>query len=413
MTVFMIVVAATLLISGLCSLFEATLYSTRIPTLEASVHVPARRRAAKRFLLMKEDVSGPTSAILILNTVANTAGASLAGMYAAQVFGAVWVPLFSIGLTFAILFISEILPKTYGATHWREVWAVVVWPLSFIEKALKPLVKLTQRFAWLFTSPSAVPVITQEEIRAMLHVGAKEGQVSERELRMIEGVFGSSRILCRQIMVPRGEVVFLDVEWPLDECIAVAKQTQHTRYPLCRGSMEDVLGIVHVKDLLGWSGDAKVDLTKFMRAARHVPETMRISSLLTEMQQSRQHMAIVVDEHGSTAGVVTLENVIEEIVGTVQDEFDREAPQLVPREEHYIALGSATVEGINRELGLHLRAPGINTLSGIIAAKLGRFPEVGDRVELDGVVARVLETENNRALKIRLDVTPAEGAPHS
>ncbi len=409
MTVFILVVFLTLAVSAFCSLLEATLYSTRVAVLEAAARGGEHVKAARRFLEMKEKVSVPTSGILILNTIANTAGAALAGMYAAQAFGTRWVPAFSIALTFAILFFSEILPKTVGAVHWRELWSSLVWPLALVVKLLYPLIRFTQRFAECFTVHAAEPAITEAEIQAMIHLGERTGQLSSRERKMLDAVFHFDKLLCRQVMVPRGEVVYLDAAWPMSRCIALAKSTGHTRFPLCRDSIDEVLGIVHVKDLVGVPGDAEIDLTAVMRPARHVPETTRISAVLTEMQTSHQHMAVVVDEHGSTSGIVTLENVIEEIVGSVQDEFDREAPDLVATGPgQYVVLGSASVERINRHLSLELRAPGVNTMSGLLISEIGRFPEVGDQVELEGVTAQVLGVKGSRATRIRLTLRPRQ-----
>ena len=403
MIVLFAVVASTLLISGFCSLFEATLYSTRIATLEAATKEDKHRKAARRMLEMKNDVSIPTSAILILNTVANTAGAALAGMYSAQVFGASWVPAFSVALTFSILFFSEILPKTYGAVHWRSVWSMMVWPLAFIEKGLYPLIRITQAFSQFFTRGHRSPVITEDEILAMIHVGAKAGQLTPAELRMLDSVFHFHKLSVRQVVVPRNEVVFLEVNQPAEELIKIAKQTEHTRYPLCRGSMDEVLGIIHVKDLLDVRPEDGFDLTSIMRPARHVPETKRISGLLAEMQRSRQHMAIVVDEHGSTAGIITLENVLEQIVGAVQDEFDRETPDTVKEGAgRFIVRGATPLESINRELNLQFAASGVNTLSGFLVAQVGRFLKTGDKIKLKGATAEVLEIEGNRAVRVRL-----------
>ncbi len=411
MTVFFGVVALTLTVSAFCSLLEATLYSTRIATLEAAAKTKRKRSVAQRFLKMKYDVSSPTSAILILNTIANTAGASIAGMYAAQVFGSVWVPLFSIGLTFSILFFSEILPKTYGATHWRNVWELIVWPLALIEKALRPLIYVTQRFSRMFTGGRSSPVITEDEIIAMIHVGARAGQISAAELKMMDAVLHFDKTLSRQVMVPRNQVVFFDVDRELSDCIALAQRTEHTRYPLCRGSVDEVLGIVHMKDLLGLEPDEEVDLTSLMRPVRHVPETQKINELLTEMQRSRQHMAVVVDEHGGTAGIVTLENVLEEIVGSVQDEFDQETPDIQAEgNNRYLVLGGASLEAVNRELHLELRVAGVNTLSGFLVAQVGRFLRAGEKVELSGATAEVLEVEGNRATKIGLRLPPENPA---
>ena len=176
MTMLLVVAGLTVLISSMCSLFEATLYSTRTGSLEAERAEGKHVRLAERFIAMKANIAGPTSAILILNTVANTAGATLCGMFAAQVLGSVWVPAFSVGLTVAILFVGEILPKTYGATHWRNIWHLTVWPLTLMQKGFSPLIRVTQAFSGFFTGGLGVPAVTEDEIRADIHLGRKAGE---------------------------------------------------------------------------------------------------------------------------------------------------------------------------------------------------------------------------------------------
>ena len=157
MTILLLVAAVTVIISGMCSLFESTLYSTRMAALESARTVGKHRRLARRFIDMKKDIARPTSAILILNTIANTAGATIAGMYATTVLGTAWVPAFSALLTIAILFLGEILPKTYGAVHWKSVWHLVVWPVTVMQQGLYPIIKVTQGFAKLFTVRTSTP----------------------------------------------------------------------------------------------------------------------------------------------------------------------------------------------------------------------------------------------------------------
>jgi len=406
-----LVVALTLLISAFCSLLEATLYSTRIATLEAAARTHGRQAAAHRFLRMKHNVAEPTSAILILNTIANTAGAAVAGMYAATTLGTGWVPLFSAALTLAILFLSEILPKTYGATHWRSIWALVVWPLAFLERLLSPLIRITQGFVRLFTPDGRPQVVTADEILAMIHVGAKAGELTAAELRMLDSIFQFDKLLCRQVMVPRNEVVWIEADSSLADWLAEARRSRHSRYPVCRGDLDEAVGFVAVRDLIGLNAEETVDLESLLRPVHRAPETKRIREVLVDMQRTRQHMALVVDEHGGSAGIITLENVLERLVGSIQDEFDAETPRIVPAPGGgYIVRGNTPLEEINHELHVELRAPNINTLSGYLTAEAGRFPVPGDTFDIPGLTAEVLEVEGTRASRVRLQRRPADGS---
>lgn len=402
MTILLAVAGLTVLISSMCSLFEATLYSTRLGSLEAERAEGKHVRLAERLIAMKANIARPTSAILILNTVANTAGATLCGMYAAQVLGSVWVPAFSVGLTVAILFVGEILPKTYGATHWRDMWHLIVWPLTLMQKGFSPLIRVTQAFSGFFTGGLGVPAVTEDEIRADIHLGRKAGELSASELQLLNAVFHFDDMLARQVMVARRDVVFFDVHWSLEKCLETAKETRHTRFPLCIGSLDEVIGLVHVKDLLGLTDDDGM-LRSIARPIRHIPETLPISRLLREMQSTHQQMALVDDEFGSVVGVITMENVVEQIVGDVQDEFDSEPPEIVPEgADTFKVSGQLPIERVNRELGLDLYAPDVDTLSGLLVSRLNRLLKVGDRIRLRNAVAEVVEEQGGRATQVRM-----------
>lgn len=409
MSILLVIAILTVLVSSMCSLFEATLFSTRMGALEAASTEGKHRSQAERFIRMKSNIAEPTSAILILNTIANTAGATMCGMYAAQVFGSHWVPAFSGVLTLGILFVGEILPKTYGALHWRSLWHLTVWPLAVMQKGLRPIIQITEGFANLFTGNKSSPIVTEGEIQATIRLGKEEGEISSSELRLLSSIFSFDETTTRQVMVPRSEVVLFDVEWPLSKCFAVAKETKHTRYPLCSGSLDQAIGLVHMKDLLGMSPDRELDLRSVARPLRHVPDTLPISRLMREMQSSRQQMAVVDDEYGTPVGIITMENILEQIVGAVQDEFDAETPEIVPEEAHVFRVqGHLPLDHINRDLGLDLYSNEADSLSGLLVSRMKRLLKVGDRIQLHGATAEVLEEQRGRATLVRIRLTTEE-----
>lgn len=403
MSILITVAALTVLVSGMCSLFEATLYSTRMGALEADVAEGKHKSLALRFIHMKKDIALPTSAILVLNTLANTAGATVCGMIAADILGARSVLAFSVVLTLAILFLGEILPKTYGAMHWRNVWFLTVWPLTVMQKVLYPAVYVTRKFSNLFTGGGGVPGVTEDEIVATIRMGARSGELTPNELQLLDAVFHFDDMVSRQIMIPRREVVIFRTNWSLAKCLEVSKETQHTRYPLCEASLDSVVGIVHIKDMVGVPLDQPFDIKSIVRPVRHVPDTIRLSRLLREMQTTRQHMAVVDDEYGTAVGLVTMENVVEQIVGAVQDEFDMEAPEIVREEAgSAVVLGHLPIERVNRELHLDLYAADVDSISGLLVSRMGRLLRAGETMELEGATAEVLEVKAGRATRIRL-----------
>ena len=406
MFVLILAAALTVMISSMCSLFESILFSTRMGALEAERSSGAHTGLAERFMDMKSNIAQPTSAILVLNTVANTAGATFCGMYATQVLGSAVVPAVSVILTIAILFVGEILPKTYGATHWRSLWHFIVWPLAVMQRGLGPVIRVTQAFADLFTGNRGAPSITEDEIQASIRLGRKEGELSRTELQLLNAIFHFDDLTVRQVMVPRKDVAFLDSSWPLARCLEFVKETRHTRFPLCRGSHDDVVGVVHVKELLGLGSGDELAIGSIARPPWHVPETLLISRLLRDMQRNHQHMALVDDEYGTVVGIVTMENVLEQIVGAVQDEFDSEPPDIVEEDPRtYRVRGQVRIDRVNRECGLDLYAADVDTLSGLLVSQLGRLAAVGDRVRLGGATAEVLEVRDGRADSVRIRIS--------
>lgn len=403
MFVLFVAAALTVLISSTCSFFEAVLYSVRMGALEAEKVQGKHSGLAGRMIRMKANIAEPTSAILVLNTVANTAGATLCGMYATQVLGTGMVPVVSVALTLAILFLGEILPKTYGATHWQQLWHLIVWPTAALARGLGPVIKVTQAFARLFTGGRSVASITEDEIRASIRLSRDAGELSSEEQRLLQAVFRFDDMLVRQVMVPRTEIAILDTSWPLEKCRDVVERTRHSRFPLCRGSLDDAIGLIHVKDLVVHAEDADFELRSLARPLRHVPETLPLTQLLRDMQQAHQQMVLVNDEYGSVVGIATAENLLEQIVGAVQDEFDSEVPEIVRESpETFLVKGQLTLERINRECDLDLYSPDVETLSGLMASHLGRLLAIGDVVELSGATAEVVEAERGRANWVRL-----------
>ena len=409
MTVLLIAAALTVLVSSTCSLFESVLYCTRMGALEAERAGGEHSGLADRLIRMKSNIAEPTSAILVLNTVANTAGATLCGMYATQVLGAGLVPVVSAALTVAILFVGEILPKTYGATHWQQLWHLVVWPLAALARGLAPIIRVTQAFARVFSGTRGMASITEEEIRASIRLSRDAGELTSAEQQLLHAVFRFDDMLVRQLMVPRTDVAILDAAWSLERSRDVIRRTRHTRFPLCLGSLDDVIGLIHVKDLVIADDNEHFDLRSIARPVRHVPETLPTSRLLRDMQQAHEQFVLVDDEYGAVVGMATMENLVEQIVGAVQDEFDSEAPDIRrERAESFLVKGLVPLERINEECNLDLYSPDVETLSGLMMSRLGRLLVVGDMVQLDGATGEVVEAERGRANLVRLRTSDPE-----
>ena len=403
-TTLILVVGVTLIISAMCSLLEATLYSTRVAILEAAKTDGQNVVAAGHMLDLKRDVSKPTSAILILNTIANTAGATVAGMLAAQVWGGSAVPLFSAALTAGILFLSEILPKTFGALHWRGIWPFVALPLKGLVTSLRPLIWVTEHFSSLIVKRSrTTPITTEAEIVAMIQMGAGAGQLTRTETELLTAVFHFDELVCSDVMIPWTNAIRMDVTWDRDRCVETIRESGYSRYPVCDAA-GDVLGVLHVTDFATAGPDD--DIASLLRPVTEVPESVLVSTLLRTMQSERFRIAVIVDEYGNTTGLVNVVDLVEEIVGVLGDEERPREPELDRQGAGvYVMSGVIPISRAQRSIGIELpERPNARTMSGWLAAHLGRLPRVGDEVKVTGGTVKVERVANHRADRIRVVV---------
>jgi CBS domain containing-hemolysin-like protein len=325
MGILMLIVFLTLGISALCSLFEATLYSTRMGALEAARSEGHLKRQALRFISMKRQIDVPIAAILILNTIANTAGATIAGMYAANVLGASRVILFSIAFTLAILFLSEIFPKTLGAIYWRRLWPLIIWPLTAMRYGLYPAIAVTQSITKILTQGQTVPLVTEDEIVAMARLGAQAGEITPEESHLVHNIIELENTQGRDIMTPRTVIFSLDASSTVEEALPQVNTRGLTRIPVYEDDREHVVGYVMFQDLSAshTANRDEMQLRALAKPLSFVPETVNCLTLLTTFLKNRRHIAIVSDEYGGVAGLVSLEDLLETLLGEeIVDETD-------------------------------------------------------------------------------------------
>jgi len=244
---------------------------------------------------------------------------------------------------------------------------------------------------------------SEDEIRALLMHAHIAGELSRSEHRLINAVFEFDELICRRVMLPRADVVCLDAKQSLSEAIDVFHQTKHTRYPVCNGSLDKIVGVVHIKDLIGMSADTDFDFNSVMRPPQYVPETMPVRRLLRQFQSTHHHLAFLVDEYGTVSGIVTLDNILESIIGPVEDEFDDDQPEIVKEgPQTYLISGNTSIDAINQRFDLKLEAHDVDTVAGLMIAQTNNLLAPGDKVELSGASVEVLEVNGPRAMRIRL-----------
>ena len=326
MTILVIVVFLTIFISANCSLFEAVLYSTRRGTLEVAVTRDNESKAAKRFIAMKKSIAEPLSSVLILNTVANTAGAVLAGYYANEALGRGVMPLFSVFMTLGILFVGEIGPKTLGAVYWRNLWQVVVWPVHWLTILMYPLVAIIRSFTNILTKGNKTPSITEAEILAAVRMGAHEGEISAGESALVHNIINLENRAIREIMTPRTVIFSLEAGTTVEEASKALDQKGFSRVPIYEGDQENIIGYIMIHDLFSVKtlSNPKATIKTIAKPISFVPGTWDALALLSSFLKKRRHIAVVVDEYGGVDGLVTLEDLIETLLGDeIVDETDK------------------------------------------------------------------------------------------
>lgn len=402
-------VGFVLVVSFLCSMFESVLLSLTRPQIE--VLNREGRRAGALLTRFKENMDVPIAAILILNTAAHTIGAAVAGASYSAVFSSNTLWLFSIAFTIAVLLFTEIIPKTLGVTYATVLASPVAHGINWLTVLLRPLVYLSERISRSLRGDVEAPVTSPEEIRLLALLGRSEGAVGTRTAGMIVGAAQLGYLQAHDVMLPREEVKFLHGSMRRDDALTLIRTTGHSRFPYSpSGELDDLTGVILVKDLLYWmlsNEDESIDWETVRQDALFVPESSPLPQLLRTFQESRRHLAIVVDEYGSVEGIATLEDVLEEIVGDIRDESDAPADDIAEQEDGTLIV-SATVDlrRLSARLGITWEPrEGASTIGGLVTETLERIPKVGDSVTWHG--HRIVVVRADRQRVRLLSVTPA------
>lgn len=323
----------------------------------------------------------------------------------------------SVALTVAFLIITilhivlgELAPKSLAIRKPEASTLVTAIPLYVFFRVTYPVIWLLNHTANALLKLFRIQPVSEselahdeEELRRLL-AGAGAGALPVHKRELLENVFTLSERLARQVMVPRGDVIYLSAERSLEENLEIARASGHTRFPLCETDLDHVIGLIHIKDLFRNAHDP-ASLTEVARTISFVPETLTLDRLLRRMRGERLHMAAVLDEYGGVSGIVTLENVIEEIVGPIQDEFDAERPEIVPQGESvYAVSGAILVDELEQALGVEFSDRDEDTIGGVVLSELGRSPTLGDRVTLGPLALEVMEVQGNRVRRVRVTV---------
>ncbi len=398
-----------LLMSAFFSGSETALLS--IDSLRVKYLVHKKRRGAQQLERVLSQPDNLLGAILVGNNLVNIAASVFATTFFVQLFGARGELLTIVILTPVLLIVSEVCPKTFAARNPERVSFWVLRPITLIMILLRPVVWLVTSFSRLLTllvKSEPRPTISEDEIRTLISVGEQSGLFGKDKRRMLDGVFDLSQISVRDVMIPRTEVVVLDVSSSFSEVLTAVQGSCHSRFPVYEGSVDNIVGIIHSKDILRYVHiPEEFSLRKLARKPYFVPESKRINTLLKAFQRRQAHLAVVVDEYGGVEGIVTLEDVVEEIVGEIRDEYDiDEAMVSELGGGRFLLDGSISLRTVNQSFGLELSEEHASTLAGFLLGVLGAIPHTGDSCTVDGYCFIVRKVIDHRIEEIELLLPP-------
>jgi len=330
---------------------------------------------------------------------------ALVNVHSHAAVSAISITLAFIGITFLHIVFGELAPKYIAISNPLQASLLLVRPLGGFYVLFKPAIWLLHKSSnfvlqkMLRIKPVAGSELahSEEELRLILDQSEKSDEVSSLGRDLLVNALDLRRRVVRDIMTPRGEVVFLDIEESFEENVKKALVSRHTRFPLCRGHLDNTIGLIHIKELVPMMRDPQPDLLRIRRDIIPVPEMMSLEKLLNLFLTRHAHLAIVVDEYGGTVGMVTLENVLEEIVGDIQDEFDTEKAEFRKINENEFSIEGAVGLYELRDLaGLELESADVSTIGGYVTHLLGHLPKQGEQVRIDNYLVTISQTDGRR-----------------
>ena len=370
-------------------------------------------KGAKLVGSLIEKSSDLLSSILVGNNIVNIAATSVSTSLFINIFGDGGVAIATAVMTVLVLVFGEITPKTIAANSPEKVAVVVSKPISIIMKITKPIV-------WVFNLLTGIifkimgidndgvkPFITEEELKAMVNVSHEEGVLEMEEREIINNVFQFGDMQAKEAMIQRLDMVAIDIEDSYDEIIELFKSEKLSRLPVYQESIDDIVGILNIKDIIFLSDEEieNFDIKDYVREAFFTYEFKKITQLLEEMKKEKTQMAIVVDEYGGTAGLLTIEDLVEVIVGDIDDEYDEEEEEIVKiNDNEYLVEGSTNISDVNEQLGINLESEEFDSIGGFIIGYLKRIPEENEIIEVEDVKFKVESIDKNRINKIRIFV---------
>lgn len=410
-----VIFLVSVIVSAFFSGSETAFLSLSSHELARADDIPAKISTRVRNLVRRKQEL--LIAILLGNTIANIAAASMAAIVATGLAVAhllnkdLIIMIEVVVVTLVLLILSEITPKVIAVRNPLEYARSVSGVLTVYMKMVRPITfvleHFTKRISKNFSVKTGALPLKEEDLQALFEVGEEHRALEADEREMLHSIFTFHKKQVKEVMVPRIDMVCIEKNATISELINLIKQKGHTRIPVYEERIDNIRGMIHAKDLLPYMdrADENIDLEQLARPALFTPETKQIDDLLREFQEQKTHMAIVVDEYGGTAGLVTLEDILEEIVGEIQDEYDRETPLFRKIEDNiYLVNAKIDLHDLNRKLNLDLPTePDYESLGGFIFSLTGTVPREKQIVPYENFRFTIEQVERNRILQVRIE----------
>ncbi|MDO4673221.1 MAG: hemolysin family protein [Porphyromonadaceae bacterium] len=404
----MIILIILLFFSGFFSSAETAL--TTVNKIRMRSLAEEGNKRAKKVIAITEDSGKMLSAILIGNNIVNLSASSITTSIA-YMFGGSAVAAATGIITLLILIFGEISPKTLATIHSEKLSLMYAYPIDFIMKITTPFIFIVNNLSRvvlfiLRVDPNAKPdAMTESELRTIVDVSHEDGVIESEEKEMIYNVFDMGDAKAKDVMVPRVHMTFADVNNTYEELINIFREDKFTRLPVYEETTDNVIGTINMKDLLLFDNKKEFHIRDILREAYFTYEYKSISELLVEMREASFNIAIVLDEYGETAGLITLEDLLEEIVGEIRDEYDENEEDDFKEinKFEYVVEGSTNLDDLNDELHTKLESEDYDSLGGFIIERLDRLPELNDEVTtVDGIRLVVESLDKNRVEKVHI-----------
>lgn len=408
--IYLSILAVCIVASGFFSGSETAIIGIQ----RERVHqLAARDRRGRKLEALLADPDRTLSTLLIANNFVNILAASVATALFIDLAGESWGPwIVTFLLTGIILIFGEIGPKTLAHRHPEGFSLFVAGPISRLSRILQPFSTaftfINRGLFRLFRVKlnSGMAAVTEDDIRALAALSESSGEIEAAEREIIDALFSLADRAIREVMTPRVDMVSLTTPLNQRTVQEAVTSTGHSRFPVVAKTQDEILGILAVKDLLRLPPDASsADIARLLRPPTYIPESRPVLAVLQEMRRSRFGFGIVVDEHGGVEGIATTKDVISELVGSLQDEYDPTAPSIVPAgAERWVVDGRTDVDELESEIGRELPRGDYSTVAGLFMDEAGRIPDEGDRIDVAGVAMTVLLMDRRRIARVRVDV---------